>query len=133
MTPPTRWKGRPQSALHPWRRSLKEGKYGVAPKELRTYNGVIYHSKMEADYAKQLDLLMHAQGPGRVVRWYRQVAVALAINGHHICNYVVDFYVETADGRREYHEVKGATTPEARIKMRMFEVLYPEKKLLVVR
>lgn len=110
----------------------REHKYGVAPVEARTYNGIVYHSKAEAEYAKRLDLMMKAAGSERVVSWSRQVAIPLAVNGHHVCDYRVDFAVLTADGKMHWVEIKGMETSMWRLKYRLFQVLYPERKLLIV-
>lgn len=80
------------------------GKYGVSPKELRTYKDVVYHSKAEANRAAILDLLIRN---GTTVRWERQVKYHLGTI-HNI--YVVDFVVYEADGSVHAEDVKGFQT-----------------------
>ena len=92
----------------------------------------VYASKKECEYAKKLDMLTSARGAERILRWTPQCAIALTVNGVHVANYMADFYVEYADGRREYHETKGYWTPESKLKMRLFQALYPEKKVVIV-
>lgn len=75
-------------------------KYGVAPREDRTHNGVEYHSRAEMLYAIELELLPDVRS---VVR---QVPVQLGEDFRTI----VDFEVEYTDGRTEYVEVKGHET-----------------------
>lgn len=75
-------------------------KYGVADKADRTHNGVVYHSKAEMLYARELELLPYVRS---VVR---QVPVQLGEDFKTI----VDFEVEYTDGRAEYVEVKGHET-----------------------
>ena len=97
------------------------------------YNGISYHSKKEATYAQELDLLKKA---GEIKDWERQVKIDLEVNGYHIANYYVDFKIENKDGSIEYHEVKGFSTETWRLKWKLFEALYgdlPDVKLVVIR
>lgn len=106
-------------------------KYGAHSTE---YNGVVYHSKKEAQYALELDLRIKA---GEVERWERQVRISLDVNGYHICDYYLDFKVWLTDGSVEMVEVKGFETQVWRLKWKLFEALYgranPEHKLVVVK
>lgn len=105
-------------------------KYGNVP---TTYDGINYHSKLEAAYAAQLDALKKcAVAKYRVARWRRQVPIKLEIHGQLWSTYIVDFVVEYADGRIEFHETKGLLTPEAKLKMKAFRILYPEHTLKVI-
>ena len=52
----------------------KENKYHVSAREDRTYNGITYDSKKEADYAEELDFAVYA---GRISFWLRQVPFIL--------------------------------------------------------
>lgn len=116
------------------RAQVRSHKYGVAPKEERTRLGVLYDSKLEAKYAEQLDLLRHAlRTHDRVAEVRRQVSVPLEVNGALICRYRCDFEVIYADGRVEWHEVKGYDTPEWRIKEKLVRALYPGQTLKVIR
>lgn len=87
------------------------------------YGGRWYHSKKEAGYAQTLDWRIKA---GEVKEWVPQYKIDLKVNGHHICNYYVDFKVILVDGSTEYHEVKGFETEVWRIKWKLFEALLPE-------
>jgi len=106
-------------------------KYGAKTKE---YNGRIYHSKKEAGYAQELDLMIRAK---EIKEWKPQVRISLDINGYHICNYIVDFEVTNCDGSIEWHEVKGFETDLYRIKRKILEatVLKENKdiKYLVIK
>jgi len=104
----------------------RQNKYGNVSKE---YNGRYYHSKKEAAYAQDLDLLKRA---GEVIEWKPQVRISLDVNGYHICNYIVDFEVETKTGT-EYHEVKGFETEIWRLKRKLFEAIHQDKTLVVIR
>ena len=73
---------------------------------------------------------------GELTEVRRQVRIALDVNDHHICNYVIDFVVKHKDGTEEYIEVKGFETDVWRMKWKLFEALYsgkPGVKLTVVR
>lgn len=105
-------------------------KYGA---KRTLYNGRAYHSKAEADYAAKLDLLRTAKVNDRVVEWRPQVAIPLTVNGQLVCTYICDFAVTYADGRVEHHEVKGAETVAWKLKRRLFEALYPDRVLKVIK
>lgn len=82
----------------------------------QTYNGYAYHSKAEAEYAKQLDWRVKA---GEIKTWTRQHKINLISHGQHICKYYIDFRVELASGQIEYHEVKGFQTELWRLKWKL--------------
>lgn len=92
--------------------------------KLTVYDGITYHSKREAEYAQQLDAMCHAQGRDRVDRWERQIRFPIFVNSQKICDYIVDFLVYYADGRRELVEVKGFWTNEAKLKVKLFQATY---------
>lgn len=88
------------------------------------YNGVVFHSKSEADFARSLDLLMHAQGKDRVESWERQIRFPIVVNDERICDYICDFLIRYTDGRKELVEVKGVWTPEATLKVKLFRATF---------
>lgn len=67
---------------------------------------------------------MHARGKEKIENWDRQVPFKLIVNGELICTYKCDFMIWYADGRKELVEVKGYWTPEAKLKLKLFQVLY---------
>ena len=101
--------------------SKQLSKYGNKKTE---YLGDIYDSKKEADFAKQLDLMKHAKGRDRVLRYYRQIPYKLEVNGQLICTYILDFLVEYFDGRKEFIDVKGVRTDIYKIKKKLLKALY---------
>jgi len=110
---------------------FKRRKFGNTPKQ---YAGSIYHSTLEANYAAYLDMMKKAINPrDKVVKWDRQVKVSLDVNGVHIANWFCDFRVWFADGRSEYHEVKGLESPEYKLKAKLFHALYPDEMLVVIK
>lgn len=96
-----------------------------------SYNGVMYDSKVEAAYAAKLDILRKAPGAERVVNVERQVKFPFDYNGKHICSYQADFVITYADGRKEYHEVKGFETRESVIKRKLMDAFYGIKVKVV--
>ena len=89
------------------------------------YGGHSYMSKLEADVAWQLDMRIKA---GEVKSYDRQVKISLDVKGHHICNYIIDFVVHCTDGTTEYLEAKGFETDVWKMKWKLFEALYSDKK-----
>jgi len=113
------------------RRTNLPGKFGSYS---ATYDGRIYHSRKEALYAALLDTLKRAANPAdRVVEWTPQVKVPFIVNGKLVANYYCDFVVRFADGRTEWHEVKGFETDVWLIKRKLFEACYPERVLRIIR
>lgn len=111
---------------------IRQGnKYGSTSHE---YAGRVYHSKAEAGYAKDLDLLVVA---GEVRDWTPQYKIDLNANGKHICTYIPDFLVTLPDGSQELHEVKGYATEIYRLKRKILEATYlmehPEITFIEVR
>ena len=100
------------------------------------YNGITYHSKLEARYAAELDFRLKAKD---IKSWERQVKLDLRVNGMHITNYYIDFIVTHNDGSREFTEVKGYPTEVWRLKWLILEATFdsfkkdPDDRLLVVK
>jgi hypothetical protein len=112
----------------------RRSKIRVKGVKTRDYNGRVYHSTKEAQYAQELDLQVKA---GEIRSWEPQVRISLDVNGHHICNYICDFRVVNKDGEEELHEVKGFITDIFRLKRLLFEATYlvahPEVKYVVIK
>ena len=106
----------------------KQNKYGNVK---QTYEGYSYMSKKEAAYAQELDLRVRAKD---IKSWDRQVKLSMDVNGHHICNYYIDFKIFHNDGSEELTEIKGFQTDVWRIKWKLCEALYGDKyKLTVIK
>lgn len=97
-------------------------KYGNKKTE---YKGRKYDSKREATHAAILDLRIKAKEVKEVVPQFK---ISLDVNGHHICNYFIDFKVTLIDGSVEYHEVKGFETDVWKIKWKLTKALYGKGK-----
>ena len=94
------------------------------------YNGIVYHSALEAKVARDLDMLRHAKKPEeRIVEIRRQVPFILIPDP---ITYLADFLVKYSDGRYEVIEVKGYMTHEARRKLKLFQKQNPKLPLKIV-
>lgn len=100
-------------------------KHGIAPPKRGSkysaqqteYNGTTYASKLEAETAAQLDLLVKT---GVVTEWEGQVPFQL----HAGIVYRADFVVHYKDGGPRTIDSKGMETPEFKLKRKLFEDLY---------
>jgi hypothetical protein len=91
----------------------KKNKYNAKKTE---YNGRIYHSKKEALYAQQLDILLKSK---QIKSFRPQVKISIDIDGIHICNHIVDFEIVTNANQIEWHEVKGFETAVYKLKKKI--------------
>jgi hypothetical protein len=102
------------------------------------YEGRVYHSAKEADFAKTLNLLKHAvDASKRVVSWKPQPRFELRVYGSLIGHYTPDFDVQYADGHREIVEVKGFETIDWKLRWKIFEAMmehdHPEIDLVIIK
>lgn len=92
------------------------------------YNGRLFHSKKEAEFARIIDSLRRAKRvEDRVFSYECQKSYAIWINGIKICNYIADFVVKYEDGRVEIIDVKGYKTDMYNLKKKMVEAYYGVK------
>jgi len=109
----------------------KRSKYNNKSK---LYNGRLYDSYKEANYARDLDWRIKAKEIKEVIPQYK---IDLKVNGKHICNYYCDFKVIMADDSIQFHEVKGFSTDLFILKRKLFEVLLneiePGAEYLIIR
>lgn len=100
-------------------------KYGNLKTE---YNGTVFHSKKEAEYAKTLDWMKKITTPSdRVLRYDMQVPFQIIMNGIKIAKYIADFKVFYADGSEEIIDVKGVRTNIYVLKKKLVEAQYGVK------
>jgi len=85
------------------------------------FEGITYHSKLEAAYAQELSLRERAKD---IKSWERQVKLDLKVNGVHITNYYIDFIIHHKDGHREFVEVKGFETDVWKMKWKILEATF---------
>lgn len=102
---------------------FKRNKYN----NVRTnYNGYNYPSKLEANQAAELDLLLRAK---RIKKWDRQYKVEIyAYNSAgeklHICDHKIDFRVHELDGSYTLLETKGVETIDYKWRRKMLELFW---------
>jgi hypothetical protein len=94
------------------------------------YRGRVYASKLEADYAINLDWKKHT---GEIIEWAAQVRIPLKVNDIKICDYIVDFVVIDKNDKRTFVECKGYETKEYKLKAKLVRALYPEYNFIVVK
>jgi len=102
------------------------GKYNNTPS---MYKGVMYHSKMEMEYAMILDDMLRK---GEINSWSGQFKLRLDVNGKHICNYLADFLILSKNGQEEVHETKGYFTAVGKIKWKLAQAIYGDKYRFVL-
>ncbi len=99
----------------------KGGRYRVAPKEDRTFQGIIFHSAHEMnEWIKLLAL----ERCGTIRKLKRQVWFPIYFGKVKICSYVADFTFEDLEGRLNVADAKGHRTEVYRLKKKMFEACY---------
>lgn len=100
----------------------KGNKYGA---KKTTVDGILFHSKREAEYYGQLKMMKRA---GKIKDFKRQVSFSLYAmcdyESKKVCDHIVDFLVLTLDGKKEVHEVKGMETDVWKLKKKIFEANY---------
>lgn len=96
----------------------KPHKYGAKRTE---YNGAIYDSKAEAEFAASLDLQKRI---GLLRDWIRQPVFVLHANEIAIGNYVADFLVTELTGEQTVFDVKGVETELFKWKRKHFRAEY---------
>jgi hypothetical protein len=100
----------------------KANKYRAIKSE---YNGIVFASKKEKEYAVRLDICKKTSLlKERVIEYQTQVKYPIIVNNQKICTYILDFIVHYGDGRIEYVDVKGFITPVYRIKKKLVEAIF---------
>ena len=92
-------------------------------------DGVAFASKAEARRYAELKMLERG---GVISCLVLQPRYPLHVGGKLICTYVADFsYYEKGQVTLTVEDKKGVKTPVFKIKQKLFEVLYPEHRLLI--
>ena len=113
------------------RRKLKFSKYSkYKNKSQSCQQGHIHQSIGEARYCDSLAVLEKA---GDIKSYKSQQMFDLIVNSKRITGHRVDFLVMNKKGKLEVHEVKGFPTDLWKIKMNLFEALYPDIPYIVVK
>jgi hypothetical protein len=125
-----------------------KNKYHVAPAEERTVDGIVFHSKREAQHYIQFRAL---EKGGAIQKLEIQVPFALCAHGglKHghglayaeyeptappvpIAKYIADFVVTERDGSIRIYDSKGFRTPEFKLKKKLFEANYPYLRIVEI-
>lgn len=104
-----------------------------------TVDGIVFHSKREAEYYGQLKMMKRA---GKISSFERQISFPLYAmwggntpdESRKIGNHIVDFVVvDIMSGQKEVHEVKGMETDVWKLKKKIFEANYPHIPYKVIK
>ncbi len=107
----------------------RKNKYGVAKKEDRTADNIVFDSRREMLHYLNLRLLVRA---GTITNLELQPSFPLIVNGQTICRYVADFRFSDLDGRDNIHDVKGARTALYILKYKLFHACWPALRIIEV-
>jgi hypothetical protein len=89
------------------------------------FDGVMYDSKAEAQFASILKIAMKATDVNeRVILIERQHVYEIVANGKYIAKYISDFRVTYANGIVKVYDVKGMVTPLYRLKKKLVEAIH---------
>lgn len=89
-----------------------------------------FRSSWEANYARYLNFMVKQ---GHVVRWeYEAKTFVFEAVKRGTRSYTPDFLVVWADGRSEWHEVKGWMDPQSRVRLDRMAKYYPDEKVVVI-
>lgn len=117
-------------------KSSLRSKYHVSAKEARTYDGIVFDSKAEMEYYR--DVVLPKYHTGEIESFELQKPFVLQPgfrrDGKSVraITYVCDFYLIYKEGHTEVIDVKGMATPEAKLKRKMFWYKYPDENLIWV-
>ena len=115
------------------RKSKRKSKYN---NQKTIVDGIKFDSKKEAEYYCQLKLLKQA---GKIKDYRLQpkyeLQPAFEKNGkkYRAITYIADFAIINNDGTTEVVDIKGVETQVFKIKKKLFEYMYPELNLKVVK
>lgn len=83
--------------------------------------------------ATRLEQLIELDQAGEIFDLRCQPKFALVVNNKHITNFRPDFLYRRPDGREQIEEVKGMVMEDYRLRMLLFEALYPMFKIEVIK
>lgn len=107
----------------------KANKYGVNPKEKRTYNGIVYASTAEMKYRIKLDTIVkYNNEENPISKIEEQIKYPIEIKGFKCFTYILDFRVTYSSGVVQHIDVKGSKLGAAyamfRLKKKCVEAYY---------
>lgn len=101
-----------------------------------TIDGIEFDSKKEAEYYCNLKLLKRAgeiKDFGLQPRYVLQPTFKKNGKTHRSITYVADFIIENNDGTTDVVDIKGFETQVFKIKQKLFEYMYPDLSLKVIK
>ena len=121
-------------------REYKPGRYKVAPKAERTWNGIVFHSAREMENHIKFDALLRA---GQILKLERQVPFTLfaakQLDGYFvqysavpISKYLADHVVTELDGSVTIYETKGHKTAAYKLAKKWFLVCYSHLEIIEI-
>lgn len=107
----------------------KVNKYGVNPKEKRSYNGIVYASTAEMKYRIKLDTIVkYNNEENPISKIEEQIKYPIEIKGFKCFTYILDFRVTYSSGVVQHIDVKGSKLGAAyamfRLKKKCVEAYY---------
>ena len=115
------------------------GRYKVAPKSERTWNGIVFHSKEEMQHHIDFDALLRA---GKILKLERQVPFPLyaakPLAGSHVTfavavsKYLADHVVTELDGSVTIYETKGHRSAGYKLSKKWFGVCYSHLEIIEI-
>ncbi len=99
-------------------------------------DGICFDSKKEAEYYCQLKLLKQAgeiRDFGLQPRYELQPTFKKNGTTYRSITYIADFVVVNNDGTTEIIDIKGIETQVFKIKQKLFEYIYPDLSLKVIK
>lgn len=116
-------------ATHPDRFPANKSSRGNAGKR-EDLNNQFFRSSWEANYARILNFLMET---GIVTTWeYEPVTFKFEAIKRGNRFYTPDFRVTFADGKQEFHEIKGWMDPQSQTKLTRMAKYHPEFPILLI-
>lgn len=114
-------------------KSKKKNKY----RNIKTQvDGITFDSKKEAEYYCKLKLLKQAgeiKDFGLQPRYELQPTFRKNGTTYRAITYVADFVITNLDGTTEVVDIKGVETQVFKIKQKLFEYMYPDLSLKVIK
>jgi hypothetical protein len=104
-------------------KKARPGKYNA---QSTIYNGTLFDSKFEAQYAMQLDWRVKA---GDIKGYDRQFSIPIYVNGEHMLTTRVDFRIHENDGSYTLAETKGFETRDFKIIKKLIEATWLKEHL----
>jgi len=98
-------------------------------KSCKCSQGHWHHSRGEAQHCNKIAMLVKAK---YIKEYDIQKKFSLDVNGVHITNHFVDFWVTGNSGRQWVEEFKGVATSDWKLKHKLFEAIFPDIEYKII-